>query len=215
MVPHGQLSRATRIAPELRRLAGAYAQCEGPPFTASDLISIATRAAEYRRGPPAPRTPKEAEVIESKGAYYDRAYAALRSALGVAETNGLAVVLGLIPEPGDRPLPRSPDFVRHAGITRLLDLRANVVDWNDEWGQRREADVWGQRAVEKAPEQRAALDAAISWYHARGDELLSGLPTIDAAICSLCGLPANASVSVGELRTRFGFPEPGELFDVF
>lgn len=207
MIPRGLFNRRRSAAPEhQRRLAGAYEVWAGPEFTPADAISLAVLAArEKTLGEKGWGPDRDADAFD----YYRAAYRALCTALGLAPDNAMTTVLGL--PGGDLETADLPH--RHRGGTaQQLSIRAMILNFQDEWGNRMEGDIWGVRAL---PAAQTTVEAARDWYFTAADALLAGLAPVDLALCAFCGWDPTPSISIERLRAEFAFPEPGQLFSPF
>jgi hypothetical protein len=203
MLPRSYRTRAVLRpdAAHAARLSSDYLNLDldGPPFDMSDAISLAVLLARDR---------KQGSTHFTD--FYEKAYAAVLSALRLPERNRLAEVLGLCPQP--HRARSSPEMFRGAGIRRFLWLRAQITDFQDPFWGVGVGDIWGLSVFGREGPRRDVIASAVAWYDAEADRLLDGYARIDRALCLLTEWYSARDVPVRRLIERCGMPNPNEVF---
>ena len=202
LVPSGtrSLGGDAGCGPALLRRSSDYQDLngKGDPFTPGDLISLAVLYARAHD----PRT-------EESLPFYRDAYLAVCKGLDIPPVNELTQTLGIDPQI-EKNGPDSEDFFRRAGIGRFLWARAQMIGLQDPWGHVMEGDIWGLQVFDRGTPQRETVQRGVATYEAMANTLPAVLGPVDDALCALLGWDAQARVSLDDLRTKHGMPNPPE-----
>lgn len=169
-----------KINPRLRRLTGTYIPLdENAVVDFSDVISLS--ALSLKSGH---------DKVRQR--YYENCRKSCERALGIPENH---IKLSF----EDRPV-----------LCHLLRVRSMILHFQDEWGDVWEGDVWEialPRRPLPSPDEQSAVTAAKRFYTQSADSLLNGIDVFDRAIATLLNWDTSKTVSYGQLRSDFQFPD--------